>query len=97
MSAYSRSVEAGHKVNPPDVSSVGVTAVVVRTFAKESRAIRIINRHASQNLLWSIDGGTTFETIGPTGKMDEAIRAKSLQLKGSGTSTTYDVRTTEAQ
>ncbi|KKM71542.1 hypothetical protein LCGC14_1429640 [marine sediment metagenome] len=97
MSAYSRSVEKGDKANPPDVGSVGTSSTLIRTFRRQSRAIRIQNRHASQNLLFSLDGGTTFETIGPFGKIDEAYRGKTLHMKGSDTGTTYDVRTTEQQ
>ncbi|KKN47810.1 hypothetical protein LCGC14_0659310 [marine sediment metagenome] len=97
MGAYSRSVEIGDLANPPDVGSVNTSSTLIRTFKKQSRAVRIQNRHASQNLLFSLDGGTVFETLGPFGKIDEAYRGKTLHMKGSGASTTYDVRTTEQQ
>ena len=97
MGAYSRSVEKGDKANPPNVGSVGTSSTLIRTFKKECRAIRIQNRHASQNLLFSLDGGTVFETLGPFGKIDEAYHGKTLFMKGSAASTTYDVRTTEQQ
>ncbi len=97
MSAYSRSIEAGDKANAPVSSSVGTSAEIVQTFDKECRAAIIQNRHASQNLLFSFDEGVTFETIGPFGGVNETFHGKTLRLKGSAASTTYDVRTTEAQ
>ena len=97
MSAYSRSVEKGHKINPPDVGTVGTAAELIRTFSPESRAIRIINIHPSNNLLYSVDGGTVYETIGPHGEINEAISAASLYLKGSAASTGYNVRSTTVQ
>lgn len=96
MSAYSRSVEKGDKINPPDVGTVGTSGVKIRTFTPESRAIRIVNLHASNNLLYSLDGGTTYETIGPKGLINEALHAAELYLKGSDANTGYNVRTTEA-
>lgn len=97
MDAYSRSVERGDKVNTPDVGTVGTTGTRVRKFSKESRAIKIVNLHATNNLLFSVDGGTIYETIGPHGKIDVAVYCKELYLKGSAASTGYNVRTTEAQ
>ena len=97
MGAYSRSVERGDKANTPDISTVSTAYVLVRTFKKESRAMKIVNTHSSQDLLFSLDGGTTGRTIGPHGKIDEAHRAKTLMVKGGGAGTGYNIDTTEAQ
>jgi len=45
------------------VGSVGTTAITVKTFKKKSRAIRLYNRHKTQDLYFSIDGGATFLTV----------------------------------
>lgn len=97
MGAYSRSVERGDKANAPDIGTVGSTGVKIRTFAKESRAIKLLNPHASQTLSYSLDGGTTYQTVGPHGKLDEALHGPSVTLKGSAAGTNYELNTTEAQ
>ncbi len=96
MSAINRSVEAGDKWTGFPGQSVGTTADEY-TFAKESRAIKLICRHSTNNLLYSIDGGTNYFTIGPKGAIDRTYRAKTLHVKGSGSSTGYDLEYTEQQ
>jgi len=75
---------------------VGVAAPDIDTItAPESgkfNFVRIINTHATQNLLVSWDGGTTWTTIKPAHPpYDRFIHQETFLLKGSDAVTTYDV------
>lgn len=96
MSAINRSFEKGDKYTGVPAQSVG-TSPDRYTFDKESRAIKLVNLHATNNLLYSIDGGTNYFTMGPHGGIDRAYRAKTLDVKGSGASTGYDLEHTQQQ
>ena len=96
MAAIERAIEAGGKYGEA-TGSVGTTAVRIKNFAKESRAIRIVNRHVTAILTYSIDGGTNYFGIGPYGMIELPLRGKSLDLLSDTATTGYDVQFVEAQ
>ncbi|KKN53505.1 hypothetical protein LCGC14_0602020 [marine sediment metagenome] len=97
MSALNNSINAGDKWTGSPAGSVGTAAVLAVTFKKKSKAIRLVNLHATNNLLYSLDGGSNYFTIGPNGSIDRAYRVNTLHVKGSGSSTGYDLEYTEQQ
>ena len=96
MGAIDQALHDGGKYGEA-TGSVGATAVRVQDFAKESRAIRIVNRHVTAILTYSIDGGTNYFSIGPYGIIELPLRGKSLDLLSDTASTGYDVQFVEAQ
>ncbi len=97
MAAIEQALKAGGKFGSVSPGTVGTSAVRVKTFAKESRAIRILNRHATAILTYSIDGGTDYFSIGPYGQIELPLRASTLDLLSDTASTGYDVQYVEAQ
>ena len=96
MDALTRAIEAGHKQGSAQ-GNVGTTAVRVKNFDKESRAIRIVNRHATAILTYSIDGGTVYFGIGPYGTINLPLFGKSLDLLSDTATTPYDAQWAEQQ
>ena len=97
MGALDTAIERGGKFGTVAPSTVGTSAVRVHTFKKESRALRILNRHVTAILSYSIDGGTEYFSIGPYGQIELPLRGSTLDLKSDTVSTGYDVQFVEAQ
>ncbi len=97
MAAIEQALKAGGKFGSVSPGTVGASAVRVKTFAKESRAIRILNRHVTAILSYSIDGGTDYFSIGPYGQIELPLRGHTLDLKSDTATTGYDVQFVEAQ
>ena len=97
MGAIERAIQEGGKFGSVSPSTVGTSGVLVKTFARESRALRILNRHLTAILSYSIDGGTDYFSIGPYGQIELPLRGKTLYLKSDTASTGYDVQYVEAQ
>ncbi len=97
MGAIDQAIKEGGKFGAVSPSTVGTSAVRVQTFSKESRALRILNRHATAILSYSIDGGTDYFSIGPYGQIELPLRASTLDLKSDTATTGYDVQFVEAQ
>ena len=97
MGAIEKAIEGGGKFGVVTPATVGPSATLVKTFAKESRALRILNRHATAILQYSIDGGTDYFSIGPYGQIELPLYGSTLHLKSDTATTGYDVQFVEAQ
>ena len=97
MGAIERAIAAGGKYGVVTPATVGTSGTLVHTFNKESRALRILNRHATAILSYSIDGGTDYFSIGPFGMIELPLRASTLHVKSDTVDTGYDIQFVEAQ
>ena len=97
MGAIEQAIKDGGKFGVVTPATVGTSAVRVHTFKKESRALRILNRHVTAILSYSIDGGTDYFSIGPYGQIELPLRGFTLDLKSDTADTGYDIQFVEAQ
>lgn len=77
--------------NEPEQFSgtVGTTPADTVTFTRKTAEFWVQNTHGANNILVSMDGGTTWWTIAPSGDVKFPARVASIQIKGSDANTTY--------
>ena len=69
--------------------TVGTSAATV-TFSETSKSVLFRNTHATNDLLISFDGGSTFFTVPPGETMSIDGAAASVDVKGSAAGTTFE-------
>ncbi len=77
--------------------TVGASGTSVKTFDKPTKAIRLFNSDEVKTLSFSVDLGVTYISIPPLGEVDRPYKADQLYLKGSASSTPYEVEWVEDQ
>lgn len=72
--------DAAYGPGEPYTGTVGVGGTTI-TFSNATKSITVRNTHDSNNLEYSIDGGTTWLLLGPYGAVTETVALSSLQLR----------------
>jgi len=70
----------GYGVGESYTGTVGAAGTTI-TFTNSTKSVTIRNTHDSNNLEYSIDGGTTWLLLGPYGSITESVTLTSIRLR----------------
>lgn len=72
--------------------TIAAGATVSISFTNSTKSVKIQNTHDTESFTVSVDGGTTFRTIGPYGEIEEPISVSGVTLVGGTGNSSYYVR-----
>lgn len=93
----SKAIEKGARQGNPLTGTATTTEAIVKIFNKQSRAIALYNRSEDEPLLYSIDGGTTYLSVGPLASTERPYECKDFRVKTAANTAVYDFEYAEAQ
>lgn len=74
------------------VSGTLIAGNTTITFANATKRVTVRNTHDTQSLDYSLDSGTTWQTLAAYGEISEPVNLSSLILRNTGAvATTYEV------
>lgn len=95
MSEYSEAIKRGLK--PQINTGTASTAAATINTTPGAKAMKLFNRDDSEDLLYSLDGGTTYLACPPLTVVDEAIEATSILLATAANTAVYDLKVALSQ
>ena len=90
-SSPSSPAASGYGPPEPFIGTVAVAGTTI-TFSSSTKSVTVRNTHDTAQMEYSLDGGTTYQDLGPHGEKTETVSSSSILLRRvGGVVVTYEV------